>query len=102
MFSSHLIFGLGLIVSVVNVFIWVIILRSQIKQFNKNAMNHRIKVSLMIFGIVALLSNFTPIWFDIYQIARNAHPTNIGVAYTISQYLFRTITAFMFYVIYKA
>lgn len=102
MVSGRIIFGLGIVVSVVNIVIWIIVLRSQFKQYNSNKMNDRIKTALLIFGLISLFSNITPIWFDIFQITRNAHPSNIGFAYTISQYIYRTITAFMFYLIYKS
>ena len=101
MFSATAIYGLGLLVSLVNILLWVVILRSQFQQFSRNRMNERIKIALLVFGVLSLFSNITPIWFDVYQITRQAHPTNITIAYIISQYLYRTVTASMFYIIYR-
>lgn len=101
MVSYTIFYSLGIAVSLGNVLLWSIVLRSQLKQFSGNGMNRRIKTSLLIFGVASLLSNFVPIWFDVYQIIHHARPLNIGVVYITSQYLFRTLTACMFYLIYR-
>lgn len=101
MVSYMIYYSLGIVVSLVSIGVWIVIMRSQLKQFRGNSANSFIKKVLIAFGIISILSNFVPIWFDIYQLQRHAHPSNIGIAYNTSQYLFRTATAFMFYLIYR-
>lgn len=101
MISPYVIFGLGIVVSLANVYLWGVIIRSQLRQLHKSKMNMRIKKLLLIFSGVSLASNFMPVWFDIYQIGIHQQHTNISYAYIISQYLFRTTVAWMFYLIYK-
>lgn len=99
MYSDKLIFGLGVAVSVVNILIWVIVMRSQLKQYKINK-NRALKFVLLVFSGAELYSNFVPIWFDLYQIIHAAHPSNITYAYTTSQYVGRTIAAIMMYIVY--
>lgn len=99
MFSARLVYGLGIAVTVFSIGLWISIIRAQLKQFNKN--NSIFKIVLLIFAIISLYSNFLPIWFDIYRLANNANPTNLFYAYVMNNYLYRTITAVMFYVLYR-
>lgn len=100
MVSYTLMFSLGIVVSLMNMYLWTGTIRSQLKQLQVKSNNH-IKINLLIFGFTSILSNLVPIWFDIYQINRGTHPTNIGVALLTSYYLTNTVSAFMFYLIYK-
>lgn len=101
MFSAHLVYSLGIVVSLLNVVLWTRIVSSQIKQFSHNRINENIKRLLLAFGVISLLSNFVPIWFDIYRLANNANPTNLFYAYVTTSYLYRTATAVMFFLIYR-
>lgn len=101
MFSAHLVYGLGVLVSLVNITLWIQIIRAQIDQYNEYSENNSYKTILLIFGIVSLAANFVPIWFDIYRIYHNTNPTNIFYAYVMSSYLYRTATAIMFWILYK-
>lgn len=100
MVSYILIFSLGIVISLINIFLWSVTLRSQLKQLGNKA-NSAIKHNLLIFGFTSMLSNIVPIWFDVYQIGQSRHPTNIGFALLTSYYLSNTVSAFMFYLIYK-
>lgn len=100
MFSDKIIYGLGILVCAYAIMLWIIVLKSMFSQFEwRNATN--IKVIIIVFGCFSLYSNIMPVWFDIYQISRDAHPSNIVFAYSISQYLYRFVTATMFYLIYR-
>lgn len=101
MVSYPVFYGVGIVVSLLNIILLRLVLNSQLKQFTSNRMNDRIKRALLVLTCAALLSNVVPIWFDVHQISIHAHPSNIGIAYTTSQYLFRTIVAFMLYLIYR-
>lgn len=100
MVSDKVIFGLGVAVSLVNILIWCIVIRSQLKQYKKKK-NLSLKKALLVFSGAELYSNFVPIWFDLYQIIHHAHPSNIVYAYTTSQYVGRTIAAIMVYLVYS-
>lgn len=100
MVSYTVMFSLGIVISLMNMYLWSGTLRSQLKQFENRTNNH-IKQNLLIFGFTSVLSNLVPIWFDIYQIHRGTHPTNIGVALLTSYYLTNSVSAFMFWLIYK-
>lgn len=104
MYSAIIIYGLGIVVSILDVFLWGRIVLSQTRQFNSIKTNDLIKSLLLVFGIASLLSNITPTWFDIYRLLypQTAHPSNISYAYITGQYFYRTMTAIMFYVIYKS
>jgi hypothetical protein len=99
MFSSHLVFGLGIAVSVLNMLMWVPIIRAQLKEFNGNA--SRYKTILLVFSIISLFSNVMPIWFDIARIVNDANPTNLFYAYVMTSYLYRSATVIMFWLIYR-
>lgn len=101
MFSAHIVYGLGIVVSLINIVLWSQIIRAQIGQYNGDNKNNQYKTILLIFGVVSLAANFVPIWFDIYRILNDTNPTNIFYAYVMSSYLYRTATALMFYLLYK-
>lgn len=101
MLSYKVLYGIGLFVSVSNIFLWLPIIHAQLKQF-KVKRNVDSKLILLIFAIISLASNITPIWFDIFRLTHlNTAPTNIAYAYITSQYLYRTATAIMFYILYR-
>lgn len=102
MFSAHLVYGLGIAVSILNIFLWTQIVGSQVKQFSAVNMNINIKRLLLAFGVISLFSNTVPIWFDIYRLIHDSNPTNLFYAYVVTSYLYRTITAVFFYLIYKS
>lgn len=99
MFSAHLVYGLGILVSILNMTIWGVIMRSQIKLFNGN--NSRYKQILLGFSGISLISNITPIWYYIYRLSNNTNPTNIFYSFIINIYIYQTVTAIMFWVIYN-
>ncbi len=99
MFSAHLVYGLGIAVSVLNILLWGQIILAQIKTFNGNGSVY--KQLLLIFASISLLSNLIPIWFDIYRLAHDSNPTNLFYAYVVTSYLYRTATAIMFLIIYR-
>lgn len=99
MFSARLIYGLGVGVSLLSIFLWGTIVRAQIGGYKKNI--SIFKSVLLVFSVTSILSNVVPIWFDIYRIVHDANPTNIFYAYVISSYMYRTITALMFFIIYR-
>lgn len=99
MFASHMIYLLGIVVSIINVCFWGAIIKSQLSR--KSSAPEYAKRLLLVFTVGALLSNAVPIWFDIVQLQRSAHPNNLVIAYSTSQYLFRTLAACMFYLIWR-
>lgn len=99
MFSARLIYSLGILVSLLNMCLWAVIIRAQIKGFNGN--NSIFKGTLLVFTAISLYSNILPIWFDIFRLAHNANPTNLFYAYVMNNYLYRTISALLFYLMYR-
>lgn len=101
MFSYNIVFGVGLVISLFNVCIWLRVILAQTRQFTPDKKNNSVKVILLTFGILSLMSNFVPMWYDIYRLANQTSPTNIFYAYVMNSYLYRTATAIMFYLVYK-
>lgn len=99
MFSARLIYSIGILVSVSNIVVWATIIRTQLRGYKNNASIFR--TILLVFTITSLFSNIIPIWFDIYRLINNANPTNIFYAYVINSYMYRTITALLYYILYK-
>ena len=102
MVSAYIVFGLGIAVSTMNIILWCFIIRSQIEQFLPNKKkNDYIKKVLLLFGVISLLANIIPIWFDIYRLIYIVEPSNIFYTYVINSFLYRTTTTIMFYLIYR-
>lgn len=99
MFSARLVYGLGILVSLLNMVIWAVIMKSQVKLFNGNG--SRYKQILLAFSAISLFSNVTPIWYYIYRLSNNTNPTNIFYSFIINIYIYQTVTAIMFYILYK-
>lgn len=102
MLSNYIVFGVGLLVSLFNILLWQTIIHSQLKQFSASKMNTHIKKMLLVFAISSVVSNIVPIWFDVYRLSHQVPITNIFYAYAASAYIYRTLTAVMFYLIYRA
>lgn len=99
MFSYYLVFSLGLALSALSIGLWYVIVRSQLAQYNGS--NSVVKNVLLFIGVVGLFANFVPIWFDIYRLMHQVNLSNIFYAYTMNNYLYRTLTALGFWIIYK-
>lgn len=101
MFSAHIIYGLGIVVSSISMLIWIRLFFAAMGQFNETRQLNTTKAILVAFTVTSALSNPVPIWFYIYRLAHNTSPTNIFYAYVMSVYIYQVSSAIMFFIIYK-
>lgn len=127
MFSATFVYGLGLVLSVVGIILLIPVIRSQIINFPPNPLKkfmtdvlrplvrgqtkqsfnaffnspYTMKFLLLCLTVGILLSNFVPMWFDIYRLLDVTKPSNIGYSYIINNYLARLTAAVLIYLVYK-